>query len=61
MDYGEFLDRAASDLGKELYKRGFDVDVDRHKVEKLQGKSYEGLRVVRQGDMAAGGYGRTCY
>ena len=52
MDYGEFLDRAASDLGKELYKRGFDVDVDRHKVEKLQGKSYEGLRVVRHGDMA---------
>ena len=29
-----------------------NVDVDRHKVEKLQGKSYEGLRVVRQGDMA---------
>ena len=52
MDYGEFLDRAASDLGKELHARGFDVDVDRHKVEKLQGKSYEGLRVVRQGDMA---------
>lgn len=52
MDYGEFLDRAASDLGTMLHRRGFDVEVDRHKVEKLQGGSYEGLRVVRSGDMA---------
>lgn len=52
MDYGEYLDRAAADLGKMLQQRGYDVEVDRYFVEKLQGQSYEGLRVMRQGDMA---------
>ena len=27
MDYGEFLDRAASDLGKELHARGRDDEM----------------------------------
>ena len=52
MDYGEYLDRAAADLGRMLHQRGYDVEVGRHFVEKLQGQSYEGLRVMRQGDMA---------